>query len=49
MTVRVSALKAKASTTINVEGLNATTYGEAADLTVGVGPVPKKGTWRTTL
>jgi hypothetical protein len=42
MTVRVSALKAKASTTINVEGLNATTYGEAADLTVGVGPVPEE-------
>ncbi len=42
MTVRVSALKAKASTTINVEGLNATTYGEAADLTVGVGPVAEE-------
>jgi hypothetical protein len=42
MTVRVSSLKAKASTTINVEGLNATTYGEAADLTVGVGPVAEE-------
>jgi len=39
MTVTVSSMKAKASTSINVEGLNPTTYGEVADLTVTVGPV----------
>lgn len=41
-TVEIPSIKAKKEVTVEVEGLNPTTYGEVAQLTVKAGPVPNE-------
>jgi hypothetical protein len=40
VSVQISMMRAKATETVEVIGLNPTVYGEIATLTVSVGPVP---------